>query len=145
MIPVEDAAGGAASVFHHQAEGTPKQHADEIADVEDDRNQKQMYMAEDAGGMQCAKRRNQQRPDDKHSESAPSGIDNVHFKRIPIDFFRNRSEVLTEHLERTNGQAALDREELSEHIEHPDKPQKMKKGWLVKEAQPFDRRENIGL
>ena len=35
MIPVENAAGGAAAGFHEQAERTPDKHTDEIADVEE--------------------------------------------------------------------------------------------------------------
>ena len=34
MIPVEDPAGGAALVAHDEAEGTPDQYADKIADIE---------------------------------------------------------------------------------------------------------------
>ena len=34
VIPVKNAAGGATASAHHQAEGTPNQHANQIADIE---------------------------------------------------------------------------------------------------------------
>ena len=48
MIPVEDAAGGAAPGFHQQPEGTPDQHTDQIAYIEADADHKQTCLVDDA-------------------------------------------------------------------------------------------------
>jgi len=48
MIPVEDAACGAAAVLHQQTKRTPDQHTDEITHIEDNRNEEQMNIGQDA-------------------------------------------------------------------------------------------------
>ena len=47
VIPVEDAAGGTAFVFHDQPERTPHQHADQITHIEQDTYQEQMGIGQD--------------------------------------------------------------------------------------------------
>ena len=49
MIPVENTAGGAATVFHNKVpEGAPEQHANQIAYIEERGNPKHCKIAEDA-------------------------------------------------------------------------------------------------
>ena len=46
MIPVENAAGGAAAGVHHQPEGTPDQHADEVTHIKDHRDYKEQGLGD---------------------------------------------------------------------------------------------------
>ena len=63
MIPIEDPAGGAASVFQDQTEGTPDQDADQIADVEKYGDHEQVGLVQYAGIVQRPDGRNQQAPE----------------------------------------------------------------------------------
>ena len=42
MVPVKDSAGGAATGLHKKSEGAPDQNANQVADIENNRNEEQM-------------------------------------------------------------------------------------------------------
>ena len=71
VVPVEDPAGGAAAVAHHQPEGTPDQHADQVADVEKYGNEEQNRLAEQPPVPAKADDRQQGAPDRENQGGLP--------------------------------------------------------------------------
>ena len=88
VVPVEDPAGGAAAVAHHQPEGTPDQHADQVADVEKYGNEEQNRLAEQLPVPAKADDRQQGAPDRENQGGPPVLLPEKEAKgfRVGADF-----------------------------------------------------------
>ena len=65
VIPIIDTAGGAAASVDYQTEGTPDEHADEVADVEKHRHHKEEGVIYDVGVVEDAEDGEKCDPDQK--------------------------------------------------------------------------------
>ena len=77
MIPVENAAGGAAAGLHHQTEGTPDQHADEITDIEENRDQEKTDPAIETASVPNANGSSKEDPENRNLIGSFGGADDV--------------------------------------------------------------------
>lgn len=127
MVPIEDTAGCATAIAHHQAERAPNQYADQVADVEDDRAKEERGIAEHGFVMQPAKQRGQHRPKQEDAAGGAGGADDVGFERLAVDLFQDGTKMLLKELQGADGKILLNRKNLREHIEHPDPPEQMQK------------------
>ena len=143
MVPVEDAAGGAAAVAHHQTEGAPHQHADQIADIEADGAHEQAQLADDAAEVQAADGQDQGGPDQEDLVGRLGGGDDVIPQGLVIDFFQNGLEAVGEELHGAQGQLVADGQDLMDHIHHPKEPQQVVHRPAPEEVQPLQDGEGV--
>ena len=122
MVPVKNPAGGAASVFHNQAKGTPDQYTDQIADIKQYRDHKQCKLADDTAGEQYSDHRNQQVPDHKHFIGRQRCADNIVFESLIIDFSAKRFESVGKKFLGTQRHLVFDGNDLKKDIGDPDQP-----------------------
>jgi len=139
MIPVEDAAGGTAAVAHHQAERAPDQHADQIADVEEDGDDEEHAVVDNSGMVYHADSCGEQCPDDHDAVRSACGGNDIRFQMFGIELLANGTEALPEELERTDGDVPADGDKLKEHVDHPHAPQKMQDGKALKECKAAEQ------
>ena len=121
MIPVEDAAGGAAFVLHNKSERTPYKNADKITHVEDHGNEKQPHPADHSRKIKHADNGNQPTPEQQHLVGGTAGRGNVISQGGGAYLFPDRTEVRGKQLHRAdrNSELVIYRDYLQEHIEHP--------------------------
>ena len=86
MIPVEDAAGGAAAVLHDQPERTPDQHADQIAHIERNGDHEEDHVIDDSIVVQQADGNDQGGPEDEYLIGGLGGGDHIVTQGLIIDF-----------------------------------------------------------
>ena len=96
MIPVENAAGGAAFVFHNQPERAEDEHADQIAHIKQNADQKKMNILQNSDMMKRSQPRNEQSPEDKYLVRRLRGSDDIGLKGLYIDFLKHRAEAVFE-------------------------------------------------
>lgn len=144
MIPVENAAGGAAPVFHQQTERTPDQHTNQVADIKDYGDQIQGGFSNPVFEIQHTDGANQNAPQNQYLIGGFAGGQNIGFQGIPIDFIPNGAETMGKELLRPNGDPVSDGDDLENHIRNPDDPEKMQRGKLMKELIPFQNIKCIG-
>ncbi len=82
VVPVEDAAGCAAAVFHKPyPERTPEKNADKIAYIKRNGKNKKHVSADNSGEIESAHSSNEQKPDDSD------------FKGVAVAFFDIREKI----------------------------------------------------
>jgi len=85
MIPVEDAAGGAAARLHQKTERTPDQHADQITHIEQHRNEKEFFCVQNPPIVQQPNDRKQRDPDQHDLIGCFRGGNGISFQCGKID------------------------------------------------------------
>ena len=139
MIPVEDAAGGAAAVLQDQLpERAPKQHADQVAHIENNADPKQQVVGKDLQMAQKAQNRCKRRPHNKNCRSAEVHL--LHSAPHLRDRrFSSRTKVAAKKLLRAQGyQRFLQGDQLHQHIAYPNQPQNMQQGRTLQELPLLD-------
>ena len=99
MVPVEDAAGRAAAVLHNEPEGAPDQYADQVADIERERDEEERRVGEDAQPMQQRERNHHRRPEQEDPVGGAGGVDDVLAQRLIVDLAGGGAEAETEEAE----------------------------------------------
>ena len=143
MVPVEDAAGGAAAGLHHQPERAPDQYTDEIAHVEDHADHKQTNFPDDAREIQKSDHRQQDAPQGKDFISGLGGGGNIFLQGLNVYFFTNGAKTVRKEFLRTQGQAVFDGNDLKDHVRHPDQPKQMKHGKSGKEPESLQNIKDL--
>ena len=92
MIPIEDAAGGATTVFHDQAEGTPNENANEVAHIEASTDEKKHLLADEIGVIKRGDHGKQSDPKEEYLICRTRGGDDVTAKRLIIDRLADGAE-----------------------------------------------------
>ena len=145
MIPIEDAAGRAATVFHDKAEGTPDENTDQIAHIEASTDEEKDLFADDVRVIQGGKDGKKSDPEEENLiRRARCGNDMIAKGGI-VDRFLEGAEASTEELTRANGKLFPYRNELTKHIKHPKHPKKVQGADLGKKASTLQHREKFGL
>ena len=126
MIPVENAAGGAAAVAHDEPEGAPYKHADKVAHIKGNGNQQQLGLTQHVKEVQQPQHGDERHPDDHDLIGSLGGRAHVRLDSLLIYLLRNGSEAGKEMLMRAQRNIALDRHKLAEHIDKPQYPQQVK-------------------
>jgi hypothetical protein len=85
MIPVENAAGGAAFVTEHESEGTPNKHTNEIANVKRDTDKEKVLIIKYFEMLERAYSRNKSRPKRHYLPCRLVGLDHIVLELIPIN------------------------------------------------------------
>ena len=137
MIPVEDPAGGAALIFHDQPERTPNKHTDQIAHIEQNAYQKQVGIGENAKVFQKSQGGDQPDPQQHHLVSGAGGGDDILFQRIPAESLQGRLEPLEKYLVGSQCDVFC-RDQLLQHIQHPQDPQHMEPGKFTEKVEPLE-------
>ena len=137
MVPVENAAGGAAAVVHDQPEGTPDENTDQITYIKNHSDQKKNFPVIQPGKIAHAYQCDQHNPHQHHLESRLGGIGDIVFHCFQVHLFHNGPEVFPEKLQRADGQVFMKGPQLGGHIHQPHAPQKMQQGEPIKKHPPF--------
>ena len=97
MVPVEDSAGCAATVFHKpDPEGTPEKNADKVADVKSDGKNKKHVSADYSAKIKCADYGDKRKPDKADFNGVAVAFFDV-FKKVfkVFDvFYLSRNKIL---------------------------------------------------
>ena len=144
MVPVEDAAGGAAFVFHNQPEGAPDEDADQVADIKEHRDHKQAGLVDDTLEIQGADGRRHKAPEDKDLIGGLGGGSRIVPEAAGADSLPGGTVAVGEQLPGAQGQPAFHRGQLEEHIRHPDEPEKMQGGKAAEKVGAVQHREAFG-
>ena len=130
MIPIENATGGAAFVFHNKTEGTPYKDTDKVAYIEKHADQKENSLINDFCKIKGSNDSKEQNPEKKHLVCTLCSGGNVFFQYFLIYFILNRLESVFKQLHRAKGDSRLlsHRDNLRKHIKHPYAPKKMQWG-----------------
>ena len=134
MIPVENAAGGAAAGAHEQPEGAPDQHADQVAHIEQRGDQKQLRPPQDAAVVQRADDGQTGAPDQEDLVGGFGGGDDVVAQRLVVDPVADGLEAAGEELHGAQGELVLDGHDLLDGIHSPNQPQQVQPARLPEEA-----------
>jgi len=133
MIPVEDAAGGAAFVLHNEPKRAPDQHADQIAHIEESREQYHNPMVNHArekkGGDECAYRD----PNEHDLVCGGGGIFHILLEILDVYFLFDRTKERLEHFLRSDGDMRFDRDESQDHVIHPNPPKQVQRRKIGEE------------
>ena len=137
VIPVENAAGGAAFVLHDQPEGTPDQNADQVTDIEADGDHKEPQFADHVRIIQYADQGDQGDPEQHDLVCGFCGGYDVVFQGLGIDLFADGTETVGKKFLRTQGHFVFYGNDLLNHIRDPDDPQKMQGGESREKVSAF--------
>ena len=138
MVPVENAAGGAAAVFHKPyPEGAPEKHADKVADIKSNAYEQEHSSADNAGEIEGADDAVEDYPDQTHKNGVFIGLDYKTDK-----FFVAAQHIILEGLEgafekllRARGPISFGGDKLHYHVHHPDHPHNVEKAEAVKDME----------
>ena len=144
VIPVEDPAGGAAAVFHHQTEGAPDQHADQVAYIEKYGDQKKSGLSKNPGEIKNADGSNQGPPDDENFISGLCCVDDIAVKGFVIDFILHGPEAAGPELLGAQRHLIPDGDDLLDHIHNPQQPKNMEKRKTGEKVQAVQNPEGFG-
>ena len=127
MVPVENAAGGAALGAHDQAERAPDEHADEVANVKQHGYHKKTGLVYDACIIEQTYHCQQQAPQHQHLVSSFGGCRYVSAQGLVVYFFSDGLEAVCKQLLRAKGQLIFYGDELEDHIHQPYGPEQMQR------------------
>ena len=127
MIPIKNAASGAAAVAHDEPERAPNQYADQIAYIKHHRGHKQSDLAHHAGKIQHTDYGDQTAPQHKHLIGCLGGGDHVVTEGFMVDLLLDRLKTISKQLLGTKRHLIFDWEDLQDHVKDPNDPQQMKK------------------
>ena len=136
VVPVEDSAGGAATVFHEpNTERAPEQNADKVANIKCNGENKKHISADDSGEIKCCNSGGEGKPCKTDFKGIAVAFFNICKKVFKIfDVFNfSRNKILDVEFGRTDGKIFSAGENLEKHIDYPDKPKEMENGNFLKE------------
>ena len=134
MIPVEDPAGGAAAGAHQQPEGTPDQHADQIAHIEQHRDQEQLRAFQDAAVVKPADDRQTGAPDEEDLVGGLGGGDDIRPEGLVVDPVAVEAEAAGEELHGAKRELVFDGHDLQEGVRRPHQPEQVEQAELFEEV-----------
>lgn len=143
MVPVEDAAGGAAAVLHDEPEGAPDEHADEVADVEQHRDHEERRPVYDAEAVQQPYRRDEQAPEDEHLVRGAGGGRYIVPQRLVIYLLADRSEAVCKELLRAERHLVLYGHYLQKHVCGPNHPEQVQRREAAEKIVPLQHVEGL--
>ena len=98
MVPIENAAGGAAFVFHNKSERAPYKHTDKIANVKQHRNEKHCRFIDYTEQAERADRRNEKHPNNHNAVGGFRCGNDMVAKCLRAYFIAYRSETVGKQL-----------------------------------------------
>ena len=128
MVPVENAAGGAAAGLHQKPERAPDEHADEVADVEGHGAEEERDFTDAAGEVQSSEHTDERTPQQHDLVRALSGLHGVAAERFVVDLLADGLKAVLEQLLRAERHLVFDGDDLQEHIDGPKAPKQMERG-----------------
>lgn len=137
VVPVEDAAGGAAAVFHDKPEGAPDQHTDQITDIEHHRDHKKAGPVQPAGKIQAADGGDKQAPEQEHLVGRLGGGNDILAQGLIVDFFPDGPEAVGKKFLGAQGHLVPDGHDLQKHIGYPNRPQQVQGGGEAEKVHPL--------
>ena len=137
VVPVKNAAGGAAAVLHKpNTEGAPEKNTDKVTNIKSNGENKQKVASDYSGKIKCANHGNKCKPCKTDFDGIQIAFFDVIHKVLKLFdmFYFAGTKILKAELGGTDGEEFSAGEDLKKHIHKPNCPKEMENGKFLKEV-----------